>query len=1372
MRDVDRASEEDISPEATEGRLDGHLRRARLSWEESALRRPQAGVGRRMGLSSNQQRLWTLERVAPAEPVYNVTIRYRVDGQLDKKALQRSINDLVERHHILRTHYTEQEGRPVQLVAPDWHAALAEWESTYERAGPDADALAEALRWLDGLAGMPFDLSKPPILRAALARVDHTMNIVQITIHHIATDAWSSRILDEELWSKYEAHARGEVVPRDLMPLQYGDYAAWQRRAAGGAARSEARAYWMQQLADLEYLELSPDRTSTPQVGSAGGRVTRVMSADLLLGLERAAREERSSLFVVMQAALYALLHCYTGREDLATGTAAAGRERPEFDAMIGFFVNMIVLRTKVGQGMTLRDLVKVTRGTVLDAMEYQGFPFDALVDELAPPRALGRNPLFHVDFEVQYRDRPVRHMDELAVQVIDGPPSMGTWFDIVVMAVRGESTCELSVTYDANRFDKDRIDAFLDHYMCVLTRLVQSPDQLVADLDLITTDEVKELYPAPGSLMTARRSVVRSFADTARTHPDEPALRSSRGTVSYGELMSRVALLAGRLADIGLGRGDRVGVHVKDRETLPICLLAVLGIGASFVPLDTEYPADRLRSCARTVSLAAVIGDSAEATENLLLGVPVIALSDPESHFGVVSYEDSNESDQSWLQTIADESDIAYIIFTSGSTGSPKAVAVTHRNIGSLVEAISQEFRVLLGTRVAQFASLSFDVFMFDVLTTLTRGGVLCVPDDDLRISPHRLAEYLRSEEVEVIDLPPALLSLMPAGRCPHLRILSVGGEPFSQALVDEWASASTEFWNTYGPTETTVISLAQRCSVGGLASQPPIGKPLRGEYVIILNRYGHPCPIGVPGELFIGGDGVSAGYVGDSALTAAKFVASPYPDRVGERMYRTGDMCVLLRDKTIRYLGRIDSVVKIRGFRVSLLEVESAISRFSGVEQVVVVVTGGADPAERVLMAYIQGRGINAADLRRDLAVALPGYMIPSVIEFLDALPTTTSGKIDKRSLSTATAGRCVDHRQAASRVAAPNRSGNSTPADAGLAFLVEGVFARLLAVSDVPQDRSFFELGGNSLQLVKVCADLASLGVSVEPSDLMTNQSVQEIVSLVASRLERAGTGRGPATSPGTGVVQLQAGPESVPVVLVHDGSGSLFPYRDLQRALGRSAPVLGLDAAPLGEVPTEMTIEHLARQLLARLRAHIGSAPFDLLGWSFGGLLAFELMKQAADQGLAGRRLTMVDTTHPADMTRRVEPVEQTFLDHLFADAQLANRAVWTGPTTEADAEWVDRVLDVVRQAGGGALADTGAALVDRLRLFRALGVAGSVYDPGALTADVHLVNARGRAVDGGSWKRCIHGTLRVTVLAGDHFSVLRGSNADSIAALVT
>jgi len=890
-------------------------------------------------LSFAQARLWFLDQLHPGNVFYTIDVALRLDFAVDPDVMQRCVDDLVGRHEALRTTFETRDDEPVQVVAADV-AVPVRVVDVADRPDPQAAAVQVAT----DQARTSFDLRTGPLLRVTLVRLGPARWVLAVAVHHIVADGWSMRVLFAEVAALYSAHARHVAPQLADLPVQYPDYALWQREQLSGTQLDGHLGYWTRQLAGLPVLDLPADRPRPAVQTFTGATTSFTLPAQAVAELRAAASAVGATPFMGLLTVFGALLARYTAADDIVVGAPIAGRTRVELEPLIGFFVNTLVLRLDLSGDPTFTEALVRTRRTALDAYAHQDVPFEKLVETLAPARDLSRNPLASLAFQL-FSD-PHTHAgtspsgpapDTLQVE-------RGTAvFDLVVTTWDDEDTVAGRVEFNTDLFDPATIDRLIAHLTTLLTAATTHPDQPLSTLDLLADDERDALNSADAAEADLPTSTVETLlTGHAATTPDATALVSDLETWAYARLESAANRLAHHLRSLGVGPDTLVAVCTERTTQLPVALLATLKAGGAYLPLDPTYPPDRLRD---------ILDDARPA---LLLTQTHLHRALPAGTVTTIDLDtlDLGDLPDTPPPSTARDEHLAYVIYTSGSTGRPKGVEVPRRGLANLVAEQRRLIGVGPGDRVLQFASLSFDAATFETLMGVCTGAALCLgPREALDPGP-ALTRFLQRHEVTVVTLTPSVLATLDPDDLPALRVVTVAGEACPAHLVDRWAPGRTML-NLYGPTETTVWATAATCVPG--TGRPPIGHPIAHVRAEVLDAARRPVPVGVVGELWLGGPGLARGYVGRPDLTAERFVAGPDGD---ERLYRTGDLVRRRVDGALDFVGRADTQVKVRGVRIELGEIEAVLAEHPGVRDAVVVdqQDDPADPTSRTrLVAYV---------------------------------------------------------------------------------------------------------------------------------------------------------------------------------------------------------------------------------------------------------------------------------------------------------------------------------------------------------------------------------------------------------------------------------
>ncbi|WPZ32677.1 non-ribosomal peptide synthase/polyketide synthase [Thalassobaculum sp. OXR-137] len=998
-------------------------------------------------LSFAQQRLWFLSQMdrgqldgSASSAAYNVTAALALDGTLDEAALRRALVALTGRHESLRLSLHEAAGEPVQSLRDPFDPLVLEDLSALNPADHDAAVDARAAAH----AAEPFDLEADPLLRLTLLRLGTEAHVLLVNLHHIAADGWSLGVLVRDLGALY-AEALGEGPGLPAPALHYTDYAAWQRGWLEGTVLDRQLGYWRSQLADAPLLlDLPADRKRPAFRSARGAQLAVTIDPDLLARLEALGRARGATLFMTLLAGFAALLHRQTGESDILIGSPIANRTQRQTEDLVGFFVNTLVLRTAVHRDDPFAELLAQIRTTALDAYAHQDLPFETLVSELRPERSLSHTPLFQVLFGLQNAPEEDLTLGDLTVRAL--APQTGTAkFDLTVSAQVGPAGLSVSWEYSTDLFDRPRIERLARQYVRLLEAAAQDPEASVGALPLLDADEQARIASWSGGASPYPReeSLAALFAERVAAEPQAVALRWDDRTLTYAELDARSDRLAAYLCNqAGDLRSRVIGLCLERGPELIVAMLATVKAGAAYLPLDPELPDARRRYMVEDAGAALVLTEDALAAGLDGLPCPVIRL-DRES--------EAIAACTAAVPAVAtDGSGLAYVMYTSGSTGQPKGVLIPQRAVARLVRD-TDYIDIRPGHRIAQAANTAFDAATFEIWGALLNGAALVLLSRDDVLDPDRFAALLRAKTVDILFLTTALfnrLAQIDPGVFGGLDTLLFGGEAVDPRPVRAVLAAGgpTRLLHVYGPTECTTFATWHHVTeVPQDAVTVPIGRPLANTTVHILDADGQPVPIGVAGELHLGGDGLAEGYLGQPELTADRFI----PHETLGRLYRTGDLCRWTEDGAVAYLGRSDHQIKLRGFRIELGEVETALRRCRGVDDAVVLLTG--DGEHRRLVGYAAGPGLDADAIRAELRAELPDYMVPSHLIALDAMPLNPNGKLDRAALPAPdeTLDAATDDRPA-------------TPQE----DLLAGLWAEVLGLERVGRGQSFFDLGGHSL------------------------------------------------------------------------------------------------------------------------------------------------------------------------------------------------------------------------------------------------------------------------------------------------------------------
>ncbi|MBU7581849.1 MAG: amino acid adenylation domain-containing protein [Nostoc sp. TH1S01] len=1007
-------------------------------------------------LSFAQRRLWFLSQLEPQSNAYNIPAAIRLTGKLNIVALEQSINEIVRRHETLRTTFTVVDGEPIQVIGA---AAKLQLPIIDLQTLPETERETEALRLASLEAQTPFNLEQDSLLRVSLLRLSEQNHVILFTMHHIVSDGWSTGILIRELTTLYKAYDSSQPCNLPQLPIQYVDFAVWQRQWLQGEVLNNQLNYWKQNLGgELPVLELPTDRPRPAIQTYRGATESFAVSPSLTAALKNLSQQEGVTLFMTLLAAFKVLLHRYTQQNDILVGTPIANRNRSEIEGLIGFFVNTLVLRSNLTGNLTFKQLLAQVREVTLGAYAHQDLPFEQLVEELQPRRNLSHSPLFQVMFILQNTATEVIQLPDLTLEELTAENNTAK-FDITVSLSETEEGLQGAIEYNTDIFDAARITRMLAHFQVLLEGIVANPQQHLSQLPLLTANEQHQLLVEWNNTQTEYPQdlcIHQLFEAQVEKTPDAVAVVFENQQLTYRELNQRANQLAHYLQKLGVRPEVLVGICVERSLEMIVALLGIFKAGGAYLPLDPSYPQERLKFMLEDSQISVLL-----TQQNLLTTLPpncaqIICLdSDWES---IAAYQNNS------INSNVNSSNLSYTIYTSGSTGKPKGVQITHSSVLNFLTTMQQKLQLTNVDKLLSVTTLSFDIAVLEIFLPLTTGAKLILVSREIATDGRQLLQQLNNSAVTIMQATPATWRmLLDAGweGNAQLKILC-GGEALPQNLASQLRQKAASVWNLYGPTETTIWSTIHQ--VDEHEAFVPIGCPIANTQIYILDKHLQPVPIGVPGEIYIGGAGLARGYFNRPELTNEKFIPNPFTPAT--LLYKTGDLARYLPNGAIEYLGRIDYQVKIRGFRIELGEIETILTQHEDV-QVSCVIVREDNPGDKRLVAYIVAKTGNLSStnnselisqLRKYLKENLQEYMVPSAFVLLEKLPLTPNGKIDRRALP------IPDHTDSniGTTYIAPR-----TPVEEQLAK----IWAKLLKVKQVGIEDNFFDLGGHSLLLTQL-------------------------------------------------------------------------------------------------------------------------------------------------------------------------------------------------------------------------------------------------------------------------------------------------------------
>ncbi|WP_413206153.1 amino acid adenylation domain-containing protein [Rhodospirillum sp. A1_3_36] len=1004
-------------------------------------------------LSFGQRRLWFLDRLEGPSATYTMPMAVRLEGDLDVAALERAVVEIIARHEILRSNIALRDHEPVLIVHEQADCQLN------RRALPPAATLEDAVQvCVEEEAARRFDLADDRLIQASLIPLGERDHLFLVTMHHIVSDGWSLDVFVRELVTLYGAFREGAPSPLQPLSLQYVDFAHWQRERLSGEQLAAELAFWRGKLAGApEVLALPTDRPRPPVQTYRGASLTDLIDTVLTRDLRALAQDAGATLYMTLLTGFAALLARYTGESDVVVGTPVANRTRAEFEGLIGLFINTLALRLDLAGDPAVRTALDRVRRTGMEALEHQELPFEQLVEELRPARALSHAPLVQVSFQLRATTEPLA-VAGLTLRQVEQSETTAK-FDLSLTVEERGVDLLIHWNYNPDLFDEATIRRMMGHYRQLLTGMAARPDAPLSTLEMMDAAERRAVLDAPNRTAVpypGERTFLDLFDETAARVPDRVALSFRDTDLTYGQLRTRIDGLAAHLRNLGVGPELRVALCAERSPDMVIALLAVLKVGGAYIPLDPAYPPERLAMVLEDARPALIV------TQSHLRGLF------PE---GAAPLFCLDGEPQPWLKArcapvacAALPENIAYVIYTSGSTGRPKGVAVGHRALLNFLLSMKGEPGFAETDALLAVTTISFDIAALELYLPLIAGGRLALAERETTLDGRALQAVLRDQAITTLQATPATWRiLVDTDWRPSAGFKALcGGEALPRALSRALLDRGVDLWNLYGPTETTVWSAVGPVppGEGDTEGVEPIGHPIANTRIHVLSPQTHPLPLSVPGELHIGGDGLARGYLNQPGLTADRYIPDPFAAEPGARLYRTGDLVRRVTDERIEFLGRIDHQVKIRGFRIELGEIEAALRSRDGVRDAIVLAREDA-PGDKRLVAYVLSNGAaapDAATLRAGLKEAVPSYMIPAAFVMMDAFPLTPNGKADRRALPAPEKGAAA---------------GNTAPATPHTAMeaRVSEVWRKTLRLDRVGLDDNFFDLGGHSLLLTQV-------------------------------------------------------------------------------------------------------------------------------------------------------------------------------------------------------------------------------------------------------------------------------------------------------------
>ena len=1180
----------------------------------------------RASLSYMQQGLWFLDRLEGQNATYNLSLVLRLTGSLNRNYLQKAIATVIERHEALRTRFITVKGIGQQEIVP---AAAIDLNLIDLREFAPGERELRVIQLAKEEARLSFDLTQAPLIRAKLLYLEDNSHVLLLTVHHIIADGWSMNVLVDEVWAVYRglmSQTKAELKP---LPIQYADFALWQREHFDDLTLAPQLEYWQNRLAGIPpILELPIDRPRPVKQTFAGSSQSFQLSQELTEKLQALSQQSGTTLYMTVLAAFGVLMHRYSRQSDIVIGSPIANRSYHEVESLIGFFVNTLALRLDLTNQPSFTALLQHVRQVTLDAYAHQDVPFSKIVEQLELDRNLSHHPIFQVMFTWQNMPDYHEELGDLSVKQI-AVESVAAKFDLDVSMVKSESGLQGTFTYNTDLFDAATIERMTGHFQTLLEGIVENPQRQIAQLPMLTPAERQQLLVKWNDTDTEYpgKCIHSLFEEQVERTPDAVAVVFEGQQLTYRELNHRANQLAHYLQRLGVKTEVLVGICVERSLEMVVGLLGILKAGGAYLPLDPGYPQERISFMLEDSQLSVILTQSHLSKRLPEHPAQVICLDDRE----IIAQEDNANLDADFTPD-----NLAYIIYTSGSTGKPKGVQILHRAVVNFLTSMAQKPGLSSEDALLAVTTISFDISVLELFLPIIVGAKVVLASKETATDAMKLIDLLAESDATLMQATPATWRMLLAAGWQGKKNLKIlcGGEAMPRTLADRLLSNSAAVWNVYGPTETTIWSAVERVERDAPVL---IGSAIANTkfYIIDTNSYQNNgaielVPVGVPGELLIGGDGLARGYLNRPELTGEKFLPDPFSDCSNARLYRTGDLARYLPNGKIELIGRIDNQVKIRGFRIELGEIEAVLARHPGIRETVVIAREDL-PGDKRLVAYVvpQQEQPNNSELRSFLQERLPSYMVPSAFVFSSTLPLTPNGKINRRALPAPDASNI----QLDTKFVLP-----SNPTEEKLAT----IWAEVLDIDRVGIHDNFFELGGHSLLALSLFTKIEKvLGRTFSLATLFEAPTVRDLANIIDRKQFLAA---------GSCLVPIQPQGSKTPLFLLHTKGTSVLFYRNLANYLGTERPIYGIQPQGLNtEAEILTTVEEMAAYYIQEIQKIQPTGAYLLGGYSFGGELAFEMSRQLHQQGEKVDKLILLDSNAPNSSKRL--PFSQRIIIHL-------------------------------------------------------------------------------------------------------------------------
>ncbi|OYE02705.1 non-ribosomal peptide synthetase [Nostoc sp. 'Peltigera membranacea cyanobiont' 232] len=1310
---------------------------------------PKCQVFKNIPLSFSQQRLWFIDQLYHGSSFYNIPIAFHIKGQLNITVLQKSLNEILNRHEVWRTNFQIINGEPIQEIAPKltWDLSIINLEHL-----SDNNWESEVKQFAAESAKKPFNLAKGLLVRATLLCLSGEEHVLLVTMHHIITDGWSCNVFLRELSTLYAAFSTNLPSPLPELPIQYTDFAIWQRDRIQGEFLATQLNYWQQQLkGELPVLQLPTDRPRPKVTTFSGAKQYFTLSKALTDVLRQLSQQEDATLFMSLLAAFNILLYRYTDQEDILIGSPIANRNRAELEGMLGLFVNTLVLRNNLSGNPSFREFLRRVREVTLDAYAHQDLPFEMLVEKLQLERDLSRNPLYEIMFVLQNTPTSVQQVSGLTLHNLEFDSGTAQ-LDIFLSISESQEGLTGYLEYNTDIFDSTTITQFINNFQTLLGNIVVNPEQHISELSLLTASEQEQLllkfnqtytdYPQDVSLN-------QLFEQQVELTPDSLALISQSEKLTYRQLNHRVNQLAHYLQKQGVTKETLVALCLERSIDMVVGILAILKAGGAYIPLDPNYPVERLNFMLSD-SQASVLITHQEILEKLSLSSAKTVCLD--IHKDEIAQENPDNP-----INISVSDNLAYIIYTSGSTGTPKGVLGTHRGTVNGLHWLWKTYPFTQGEVCCQKTAISFVDSVWEIFAPLLQGIPTVIISNATILDPQLFIETLAHHQVSRIVLVPSLLRLLLDNyshltkKLSQLKLWITSGEALSVKLVKTFRELMpfAKLINLYGSSEVSANATYYDTSLlQDQASSVPIGRAIDNTQTYVFNRDLQLTPRGVIAELYIGGDGLAKGYLHRPELTQERFIDNPFVP--GAKLYKTGDFVRHLNDGTLEYLGRQDEQVKIRGFRVELGEIAAAIAQHPDVQESIIIAGNDAQENQRLIAYVVTNKQDIATQLLPYLQHQLPNYMLPSAFVVLDKLPLTPNGKVDKRSLP-------IDE------VIRPTTSQSFVAPRNFTELSLVKLWENLLNTNPIGVTDNFFDLGGHSFLAVRLMAQIHDRFEHNLPlSTLFENPTIEKLATIVSQPSRQS------SNSP---LVAINSSGSKIPFFCIHGAGGGISHYFNLSRRLGEDYQFYALEDTLEQDKAEIISVEETATRYLQEIHKVQPNGPYLLGGHCYGGVLAFEMAQQLQKKGQIVSLLVVIDAILSETPIEFTHDDDAKFLLRIAESIKTDNNIDFLVPFEELRDLPLNQQLNFINQKANFIFSDTEINdFLHHYKLFKSHVQAMRGYIPQIYPGKMTLFRANEEIIHDFEspewntndpllgWDKFSNQPIQMIEIPGDHFSI--------------